>query len=131
MTDQATNIATNAFIIRTPSRVYCPGCGYAISQRTFHLAYGIMWCLRCGEQSIHPHDWLAFALRWDRLGSDWLRIRGIRLWVPDEPGDGLTSKYIRIRRMPHYTPEQIEHYLDMEEEHVRKSRGKRAENEPY
>lgn len=129
MTQTAMANATSAFILRTPARVYCPGCGCALSQRTFHFAYSVMWCLRCGEQPIHPHDWLAFALRWNGFSHEWLIVRGIRLWVPDDPGDGITSKYIRDRRAVKFSREQLEHFIRTEAEHEEKLRRETGKNE--
>ena len=127
MTTNAIANATSAFILRTPSRVYCPGCGYALTQKTFHVSYGIIWCVRCGERPIHPHDWLAFALRWNGFAADWLTVRGVRFWVPEHPETGITAKYIRDRRSPNYSMEQLEHCIGMEEEHERKLRERSGE----
>jgi hypothetical protein len=71
---------------------------------------------------------LAFALRWNGFAQDWLIFRGVRLWVPQDPEDGITTKYIRDRRAVKFSREQLEHYIEMGDEHEEELRRKPGEN---
>lgn len=104
MTIQATTIVPSTFIFRVPGRAYCPGCAAAITQQTYMVHRDILWCLRCGEHPLDRTDWLSIASSWTDLSHQWTHVRGLRVWTPSDPLDGIVTHYLKSREESRKAP---------------------------
>ena len=114
MTNNAIKTPTQNFIFRVPSRVYCPGCAAAITQRTFLIRHNIVWCLRCGEHPLDHADWLGIASEWTHLSHQWTTARGLRCWTPDDPLDGIVTHYLKSREESRDTIQHDDYYSNLD-----------------
>lgn len=83
-----------SFSVRVQGRVYCPGCGEHITQRTFGVSRNVVMCIRCAERPLFPDEWLAVALRYYARHSTFVQQRGLLFWQPAEPSDGVVTHYL-------------------------------------
>lgn len=114
MTHNATAIAPTTFIIRIPEKAFCPGCAVAITQRTFLIRHDILWCLRCGEHPLDHSDWLGIASDWKALTHQWTHVRGLRVWTPDDPLDGIVTHYLKTREESRTTIQHDDYYSNLD-----------------
>jgi len=82
-----------SFSTRVRGRVYCPGCGVQIVQRTWSVQQSTAMCIRCAERQFFQDEWLAVALRYYVRHADFVQSRGILFWQPVEPLDGIVTHY--------------------------------------
>lgn len=113
MMTQATTIAPTTFIFRIPEKAYCPGCAAAITQKTFLIHHDILWCLRCGVHPFDHADWIGIASGWSALTHQWTTVRGLRVWTPDDPLDGIVTHYLKSREESRNTIQPDDYYSNL------------------
>lgn len=100
MTKHYNDPLSYAFSLRSPNRVYCPACGVLLTQRTFAIARDMLWCLRCSDAKYYRESWIQCAILWWSETRGWDTAHGVRIWMIDEPRDGLVTLYVEQRRRP-------------------------------
>lgn len=113
MTTQATTITPITFIFRVPEKAYCPGCAAAITQKTYMIRHDALWCLRCGCFTLDHVDWIRAACDWSALNHQWTIVRGLRIWTPDNPLDGIVTHYLKSREESHATIQHDDYYSNL------------------
>lgn len=128
MTANATSTAPINFTFKAPAACYCPGCGAGLTQRTWTVNADILWCIRCGELPYAPLSWLGIAIAWRPLAHLWLHVRGILVWTPQEPEDGIVTHYLRVRKTHVDYPISDSLAREILAQHERQTREKRGDS---